>query len=292
MFFVMPHYREQNTIAEQQFYLSMNSLLDQTDMDWQLVIVDDASSTVVQKQLKDLAEKHPSKVHVLYMPSNRGPGYCRNIGIQEASRLGGSFILFQDSDDQSHSQRVAKTRHIFTQNKHVDVIYSPFKVINEKGAYVDSKYLTASIRQILDVYQKPPSGKDLWIQMGTETGYFNLTSATSVRIDLALRQPFVEERVSEDFHTWMRYAADGHFFHFEPSIFTKYHIASNCAAGSQSRMAIGKNFYHEKARVDSHGFEAAMQIALNKKSISPIESMCLRKKFKHKLQELLSEECV
>jgi len=289
MFFVMPHYRGTDTQSYRYFCEAIRGLLTQTDSHWQLVIVDDASPAPVRRQLQQLVARHHGKIHIVFEKVNRGAGHCRNVGIRLAARLGAHIILFHDADDLSHPERVARTREIFTSRPEVDVIYAPFEVIDEQGANVPPDQLTPSVRQILDVYQHPPQGRHLWIDMGTRTGYINLTSATSVRIALALRQPFPEQRVSEDFHTWMRYAADGGSFYFEPSIPTRYRIPAH-EAGSHSRARMGRDFYLRKAAVDNDGFEQAMRIALQHKHIADDSMPQLRREFRQKLQQLLAEE--
>jgi len=289
MFFVMPHYRENDAQAYRYFREAIQGLFAQTDPHWQLMIVDDASPAPVRRQLQQLAEQHRGKIHVILEDNNRGAGHCRNIGIRAAAERGARIILFHDADDISHPERVARTREIFASRPDIDVIYAPFEVIDEQGGHVPVTQLTPSIRQILDVYRHPPQGRDIWIDMGTRTGYINLTSATSVRTELALRQPFPEQRVSEDFHTWMRYAADGGYFHFEPSIPTHYRIPRH-KAGSHSRARIGRDFYLHKAAMDTDGFEQAMHMALQRNTISSDSIPQLRRSFRQKLQQLLAEE--
>ncbi len=289
MFFVMPHYRTNDTQNARYFRDALQGLFAQTDPDWQLIIVDDASPAPVRRQLQQLAERHQGKIHVMFEDRNRGAGHCRNIGIRAAAEHGAKIILFHDADDISHPERVARTREIFTSRPDVDVVYAPFDVIDEQGCPVPMTQLTPSIRQILDVYQQPPQGHDVWVDMGTRSGYINLTSATSVRLTLALRQPFPEQRVSEDFHTWMRYAADGGYFCFEPSIPTRYRIPRH-QAGSHSRARMGRDFYLHKAAVDSDGFEQAMRIALQRGRIPEHRIPLLRQAFRRKLQQLLAEE--
>lgn len=288
MFFVMPHVRACRPCDRAYFRAAIESLRRQTDPHWQLVIADDGSPPEIQRELREL-ESADSRIHVLLGKRNLGPGYRRNEGIRYAARAGAEAILFLDADDEAHPDRVRITRKVFEEEPCVDVIYSPFHVIDERGELVPLEKLTPSIRQILNNYrQPPPEGTGLWRIFGLETGYLNLTSATSVRITLALRQPFPSHRVSEDFHTWLRYAADGGFFRFIAHIPARYRIPRS--AGSHSRARLGRAFYMHKARVDREGFELALQIARRRGEIKAEQIPDLLSAFDRHLRSLLSEE--
>ena len=287
----MPHYRSHRGEACRFFKQAITSVLQQTDEQWHLVLVDDGSPAEIQSELTALAQQHAEKITLSLQSVNRGPGYCRNLGIELAHQKGAAVILFLDADDQAHPQRVEISRDLFASDAAVNVLYSPFEVVNAKGERTAESQMTPSIRQILDVYQTPPEGFDLWKTMGLQTGYMNLTSATSVRVDLARRQPFGESRVSEDFHTWLRYAADGGNFRYTPAIPTRYRIA-DAAQGSASRHRLGREFYRQKAVVDADGFEQALALAVKHRRIQRQDTSALRQHFRQKLGELLAEEGV
>ncbi|MFN6485475.1 MULTISPECIES: glycosyltransferase family 2 protein [unclassified Nostoc] len=72
---------------------AINSVLNQTYTDYELVVVDDAST---DGTTSFIAEKYPS-VRCVSLPKNCGAGGARNEGIRIAR---GSFIAFLDSDDE------------------------------------------------------------------------------------------------------------------------------------------------------------------------------------------------
>lgn len=76
----------------------IDSLLNQSISNVEIIVVDDASTDNTLKILK----KYPS-IKVIELNENRGTYYARNIGIEYSS---GEFITFQDSDDWSHPQRI------------------------------------------------------------------------------------------------------------------------------------------------------------------------------------------
>ena len=79
-------------------YLSdcLNSLVNQTLSEIEIIAIDDASTDHSLEILIDYAAKYPRKVKVYKNDQNKGQGASRNIGMSLAS---GEYIGFLDSDD-------------------------------------------------------------------------------------------------------------------------------------------------------------------------------------------------
>ena len=80
---------------------AVKSILNQTYQNFELIIVDDASSKDLYAN--DLYKN--KKIRIFRNSINRGPSYSRNVGI-DASR--GEYIAFMDSDDLSREDRLEK----------------------------------------------------------------------------------------------------------------------------------------------------------------------------------------
>jgi glycosyltransferase involved in cell wall biosynthesis len=87
---IMPAYNAASTIAE-----SILSVLSQTYINWELLIVDDCSSDNTAELARHYQEID-SRIHFFQTPDNSGVAKARNMAIHEA---GGRFISFLDSDD-------------------------------------------------------------------------------------------------------------------------------------------------------------------------------------------------
>lgn len=95
--------------------------------------------------------------------------------------------------------------------------------------------MTGSVAEVIEAHRRgPPQGSDVWIAIGTETGDVNHTSCTAVRTEVALAHPFPDERVPEDAHTWLRYAAGGARFAYLDRPWSAYRVTTD-EAGSSSR---------------------------------------------------------
>lgn len=288
--FVMPHFSSDFNETFYSLEKAIESTLLQTDGDWMLLIIDDNSPD--QKAICYLQEvelKYPGKIIVIFNEKNVGPGASRNVGVTFAQTNNFPFILFIDADDVSHQSRLSVCRAILEENHNASVVYTTFSVVDEFSHPVSVTNLSPSIKEILNSHKiSPPQGENAWIDIGTNSGYTNLTSATAVRTDLAARYLFPNERVSEDAHTWLRYSAGGGNFVFTPLIPTQYRIPQH-VEGSVSRMREGGNdsFYMAKARVDEDGFKQAFKLAVSNGKVQKEEYQLLMLKFHLKLATTL-----
>lgn len=282
--FVVPAY------IESEIYLkfleeTIEGLLKQTDERWNAVIIDDHSPVQGMRLLKD---KYPDqRIHWIHLNERRTTGACRNIGIEWAKQNNTDYILFNDADDISDCNRVKLVKEIFEKNPTIDVIYSSVRVIDENCNEWKGELLPAAIKEIIDVLEsKPPVGKNCWYDIGLITGYVNITSSTSVRLELAAEELFPDEMISEDSHTWYRYAARGEFY-YSDYIHVSYRIPS--FVRRQSSESYTKDFNLDKIRVDKDGFSKAMKIVENKGSIKPEQEKILYFKFLMRLIESMKK---
>ena len=108
----MPSYNTGKYISE-----SINSVINQTYTDWELIIVDDASNdetdSIVSNYLKD------KRIRYIKKNRNCGAALCRNAAISEAK---GRWVAFLDSDDVWKSDKLEK------QIKFMEEKEEPFKV--------------------------------------------------------------------------------------------------------------------------------------------------------------------
>ncbi|MEU9591472.1 glycosyltransferase family A protein [Streptomyces sp. NPDC048193] len=288
--FVMPHYADS---AKAGVYLdqTMQSLYAQTDADWQVVVIDDASPDPRDRErLRKLQDRDPERVFLIEQDANHGQGCCRNVGVRWAHEHGSPFVLFQDADDLAHPRRLEATRQTFVERPEVDFVYSTFSVIDEDGSTVAHSRLTPSLQEILDSHREDPvEGPRVWIRMGVDTGYTTLTSTVAVRTELAVISPFPHVRASEDAHAWFRMSAAGTSVAYLPSVPCQYRVPQD-SRGSSDRDRIGADYYRRKAEVDTDGFFEAISISLERRTIEPDEVNGLKDAFFRRLALTMEKE--
>ncbi len=276
--FIMPIYIDDHGISEYIEH-AVSGISSQTDANWHIIFIEDCSplQDIALKLLDKYCKKYPHKTSVIYNAQNQGPGFSRNKAIELAYSMGASFVLYNDQDDISDIHRLERVRSTFLKHPEAVVVYSKFDPIDEIGNLISMENLTFSIKEILDCYQYLPSGNEMWYSMGIETGYINLTSATSVLTEVAKKFPFRGMTVSEDFDAWLRYSTEGSFQYLADTP-TKYRLPTN-TKGSTSRSR-HTDFYRLKSQIDFNAFCETLNILLNSKKLDASKMNLLKAKFK------------
>ncbi|MFN3866702.1 MAG: glycosyltransferase family 2 protein [Demequina sp.] len=83
---------------------AVRSVIAQTWADWELLVIDDCSG-YEYRELLDEVEALDPRIRVVHQEVNKGTYAARNRGISLSQ---GSFITFQDDDDWSHPERLAR----------------------------------------------------------------------------------------------------------------------------------------------------------------------------------------
>lgn len=149
---IIPVYNGENFIRD-----SIESLLNQTYKNIEIIVVDDGSTDKTAEIVKTF-----EVVRYIYQV-NKGPSASRNLGMSLAK---GKYIAFLDADDLYEPEKLQKQVEILEKNDNVDIIYTDMKLVDKnlhfrkiiKSDYVieDQKSFHAMLlfRQIVPI---PPS---------------------------------------------------------------------------------------------------------------------------------------
>lgn len=117
--------------AEKYIQACVESVLQQTFTDFELILVNDGSPDASGKIIDELAEKD-SRIRVFHQ-KNAGPGAARNLGLENAK---GEFINFVDADDMLVPDFLESYQMI---NKEFDCVFQGYQELTNKGEG-DKKY--------------------------------------------------------------------------------------------------------------------------------------------------------
>jgi succinoglycan biosynthesis protein ExoO len=95
---IMPTFNSVRTVDR-----AIDSVLAQTHTEWQLIIVDDASTDATVEKLEQRRRGHEEKIIIVRCRQNGGPGSARNRGIE---RCDGEWIAVLDADDAWRASRL------------------------------------------------------------------------------------------------------------------------------------------------------------------------------------------
>jgi glycosyltransferase involved in cell wall biosynthesis len=106
---------------------SINSILNQTYINWELLIIDDGSSDYTLSLVKNYINQFSNFRYFFH--ENRGAAYSMNVGMKESK---GEFITFLGSDDEYLENHLELRIEYFGKNINIDLLHSPAKIIGDE----------------------------------------------------------------------------------------------------------------------------------------------------------------
>lgn len=108
---------------------AIESILDQTFQDFEMVIVDDASTDGTAAILRSYAQRD-SRIRVFRNETNQGPVKTMNIGLKQAR---GEFVAVQDADDLSLPHRLETQVNLLRADPQLAMVGGKGSVVDEEG---------------------------------------------------------------------------------------------------------------------------------------------------------------
>lgn len=194
---VIPTYNRRHRIGP-----AIDSVLNQTDVELEIIIVDDGSTDGTREWL---AEQYADpRIRLLPNVRSKGPAGARNTGILAATN---DFISFLDSDDSYLPNHLSECQQTFIRFPEVGVVYGRAiyeqngKSVDYMGPNFDRKLSQAVATQNAD--HVIVFSDDYFTHLLEYGCYFNLSS-------VALRTPAARSlmnetlRIAEDYEYWVR----------------------------------------------------------------------------------------
>jgi len=208
---IMPAYQAAVTIAE-----SIKSVLAQTFDDWEMIIVNDASTDNTTGIVEAYADKD-SRIRLFTNETNQGVAATRNYGVSLAK---GQYVAFLDSDDLWHEDKLKKQLHFMIEN---DAAIS----------YTATAYL----------YEETLSNHVLAVKFklsSHELLRHNLMSCSSVMVrrDVVAKYPFLSGDIHEDFVTWFNILGDVEFAYGLNEPLLTYRLSKQSKSGNRVKSGV------------------------------------------------------
>mgnify|MGYP001292544953 FL=1 len=176
---IIPSYNRADFIAK-----TIQSVLNQTCSNFELIIVDDGSTDSTEKTIfsfKDPRIKYFKK-------ENAERGAARNFGVSKAK---GDYITFLDSDDLLYSTYLEEANLFIASNNEINIFHQLFEVRNNSDKLIQSAdYSNSNVFKSL-----------------ITKGNFMACQGMFLKADFAKSNLFIEDRSlagSEDYELWLR----------------------------------------------------------------------------------------
>ena len=179
---IIPYYKNKEFIGE-----TLNSIINQSYKNFEIIIVYDDEDKFDLKYLKDLVN-NKTNIKILINDKNCGAGVSRNYAIENSK---GEFVAFIDSDDYWHEDKLLKQINFMIKNK-IDFCHTSYYI-------VDNKKKIISLRKSRDFnsYKKLLSSCDIGL------------STVMIRKKILTENLFPNITTKEDFILWLNILKKG-----------------------------------------------------------------------------------
>jgi glycosyltransferase involved in cell wall biosynthesis len=202
---VIPTYNRAHLIER-----AVRSVFQQTLADYEVIVVDDASTDNTQLLLKAYGDR----IRLLQNSERRGPGAARNVGLREAR---GRYAVFLDSDDMLLPWALATYKEAIERFDYPTLIMANFRKFRDEAelAGITAEPLTA---EAWEDYLQPATAR------------YKILMSSAMRMDV-LRETggFAEQNICSEGHDlFLRVGtARGFVYMTAPSIYAyRQHAAS------------------------------------------------------------------
>ncbi len=187
---------------------ALNSLKEQSFIDWECIVVDDGSTDDTSQIVRDFRQRD-SRFRYIWQP-NSGPSLARNTGL---ARSNGRYIQFLDGDDLIQPNKLLLHVAYLEANPSVDLVY---------GA---AQYFSDTIPE--HSFYSRSHKNDSWMPKISGTGRHliqHLLENNIMVIEAALLRRHVINTIGgfdeslpalEDWEYWLRCALSGFWFQFD-----------------------------------------------------------------------------
>ncbi|WP_264566081.1 glycosyltransferase family 2 protein [Flavobacterium sp. N3904] len=113
---------------------ALQSVLNQTYQNWEMILVDDASTDQTVEIIKEFVKKD-NRIRLIELFQNSGAGIAREVALSQAK---GDYIAFLDADDLWKPLKLEKQLQFLKENK-THFTFSFYDCINEEGTALSKR---------------------------------------------------------------------------------------------------------------------------------------------------------
>lgn len=223
---IIPTYNRAHLIGR-----AIQSVLDQSYQDFEIIIVDDASVDQTEEIVRNFADE---RISYIRHQKNEGGSVARNTGIKAAK---GEFIGFLDSDDEWLVEKLKKQMDRFKiSSKKVGIIYCGYSTVWKETQEIGDPVI-------------PILRGNLFLSL--LKSYITPGSTPVIRRDCFRKAGFFDEELQscQEWDMWIRISRY-HEFDFVPEILVRYHLHGHQISTDLNANIQGREGLLRKYQVD------------------------------------------
>lgn len=109
---------------------AIESILQQTYTNWELIMCDDGSSDRTFEVAQEYVEKYPDRIILVKNDSNSGLAYSLNHCLENAS---GEYVARMDGDDESRPSRFEKQVNYLKEHPDIQLVGTDIQLFDNEG---------------------------------------------------------------------------------------------------------------------------------------------------------------
>ncbi len=234
----MTTYNHKKYIAE-----AIQSILDQTFQDFELVIVNDGSTDNTEQIIKSF---HDPRIKYIYQ-ENQGPSACANTALRNAQ---GKYIALMSGDDVSYPNRLEIQYNEYIKGQ-PRILFSHCDFIDDEGKIIESEHFA------LTFFNHPNRAREEILRYFFFYGnYLNaVTCFTEKKIYNKLGAFDIRLLQLQDFDMWLRALIHGYEIEIIQQKLIKYRILSGNKNLSAHRIDSAERSLFESMKIYKRFFE-------------------------------------
>lgn len=235
---VMVNYNHDDFLKE-----SIDSVLQQTYDNWELIIVDDGSTDTSVDIVHQYVD---SRIKLYEQKENMHICVATNIGL---SHIKGEYVARLDSDDIWEANKLEKQLKLFQQNPDVYVCFTKLDIINEQGDVIN-----AELPDLYSLYNTRQESRENWIK------FFFFHGNSLIQSTMMMKREVVDKVggfnlayvQAHDFDFFIRVIKQYDFsFLEEPLIGYRRTLKQNSSLNQDNN----RRFYNEHMNIRYHFFD-------------------------------------
>ncbi|MED3646437.1 glycosyltransferase family 2 protein [Halalkalibacterium halodurans] len=195
---------------------TIESVLNQTFSNWEMVIVDDGSTDRTVQIVESYASQD-ERIRLIQLEKNSGPAVSRNTAIQHAR---GRYLAFLDSDDQWLPEKLERQLE-FMQKRNVAFSFTSYKTMTEDGSETGK---VVNVPENVDYHELLKQ---------------NVIGCLTVMLDQEKtgHVQMVNMRSRQDYALWLHLCKRGFIAYGLQDVLAKYRVVHNSVSHNKWKMA-------------------------------------------------------
>lgn len=189
---------------------TIESVLNQTYQNFEMIIVDDASKDNTEEVVKSFKDK---RIKYIRLSKNSGPAVARNRAMEEAK---GKYMAFLDSDDLWKREKLEKQINFIKKNKY-KIICSDYEQIDEEGNKLN--------KIILCKKKVNYNGILLSCPVGNSTVFYDVSKLGKFKV------PNIRKR--NDDALWLQILKKEEYMYGQKEVLMEYRIRQNSVSSNK-----------------------------------------------------------